>query len=175
LESSIKFNGATYSSVDQMPPEVRAQYEKMRAIFVDEDKNGIPDLLEARSLGSTGGALFKALKFFVAGASTTSNTFVSERIFVNGKEYNSLDDVPPEFQDKIREARASQGNIENLGELFKHPAATSGRKSAPAMRIPDEFANGEVEGNGFFGFILTAIVLLTVLAAFGVIELPFLK
>lgn len=158
-----------------MPPDVRAQYEKMRAIFVDEDKNGIPDLLETRSLGSTGGALYKALKWFASSGTATTNTIVTERIFVNGKEYSSLDDVPAEFRDKIREARGGRGEMENLGELFGRATPTTRRQAASASSTLNEFSNDEAEGNGFAGFVVTAIVLLGALAAFGVIEVPFLK
>lgn len=38
--------GKTYNSVDEMPADVRAQYEKVQAMFADNDHNGIPDIAE---------------------------------------------------------------------------------------------------------------------------------
>jgi hypothetical protein len=42
----ISFMGGIYDSVDQMPPEVRAQYDKVAKTLPDTNGNGIPDLLE---------------------------------------------------------------------------------------------------------------------------------
>lgn len=50
MESStwteITINGKTYHSVDDMPPDVRAQYEQMEAMFADKNNNGTPDIAE---------------------------------------------------------------------------------------------------------------------------------
>ena len=43
---SITINGQTYSSVEQMPPDVREQYEKAMSMLADVNRNGIPDVLE---------------------------------------------------------------------------------------------------------------------------------
>src|SRR5690348_359527 len=43
---TITVNGRTYSSVDEMPPDVRAQFEKAMALLADKNKNGIPDAFE---------------------------------------------------------------------------------------------------------------------------------
>jgi hypothetical protein len=42
----ISFMGVIYDSVDQMPPDVRAQYFKVAQTLPDTNGNGIPDLLE---------------------------------------------------------------------------------------------------------------------------------
>ena len=43
----IKVNGKTYKSVDEMPPDVRRQYEQaMQTMMADRDRNGVPDILE---------------------------------------------------------------------------------------------------------------------------------
>lgn len=50
MESStwteITVNGKTYHSVEEMPPDVRAQFEKMQSMLVDKNNNGIPDIAE---------------------------------------------------------------------------------------------------------------------------------
>lgn len=44
--TEITVNGKTYHSVDEMPPDVRAQYERMQGMLVDRNNNGIPDIAE---------------------------------------------------------------------------------------------------------------------------------
>jgi hypothetical protein len=51
LTTKIRFNGREYASVDELPPEARAQYEKLMRKF-DANHNGVPDALEADAPGS---------------------------------------------------------------------------------------------------------------------------
>ena len=44
--TKITVNGKTYSSIEEMPPDVRAQFEQMQGMLVDKDHNGIPDIAE---------------------------------------------------------------------------------------------------------------------------------
>jgi hypothetical protein len=84
----ININGKTYSSVDEMPPDVRKQYEQtMQNLMADKDHDGIPDLLEHPS-ASTG----------KVGVST------AQSITVNGQHYDRVEDVPAEFRDAIAKA-----------------------------------------------------------------------
>jgi hypothetical protein len=46
---TITVNGRTYSSVDEMPPDVREQYEKAMSLLADRNGNGIPDVLEGQT------------------------------------------------------------------------------------------------------------------------------
>lgn len=54
------YNGRTYSSPEEMPPEARAAYEKVTSAFADSDGDGIPDLFEhfasdaSAQMGETG-------------------------------------------------------------------------------------------------------------------------
>ncbi|HTL31362.1 MAG TPA: hypothetical protein VL282_19165 [Tepidisphaeraceae bacterium] len=81
--SRMTVNGKTYSSINEMPPDVRAQYEKaMRSMMADKDGDGIPDLLENRTPGSS----------------------TSVNVMVNGTTYHRLEDVPPEFRKSIMNA-----------------------------------------------------------------------
>jgi hypothetical protein len=90
----IKVNGKTYKSVDEMPPDVRRQYEQaMQTMMADRDRNGVPDILEHPS-SSTGVASVGTKQF--------------DQISVNGKTYNRLEDVPQEFREAIQRAIASK-------------------------------------------------------------------
>ncbi len=43
----IVFNGQHYSSVEEMPAEVRRAYEQAMGVFADSNRNGMPDFFEA--------------------------------------------------------------------------------------------------------------------------------
>ncbi|MDO8969959.1 MAG: cytochrome c oxidase assembly factor Coa1 family protein [Saprospiraceae bacterium] len=45
--SKILFRGVEYTHADQMPADVRAEYDKAVQMLPDRDNNGIPDLLES--------------------------------------------------------------------------------------------------------------------------------
>ena|GEM_PF-340435 len=98
----IVIDGKTYHNVDEMPPDVRQKYEQaMRSlgdtndnhipdafenmnILADKDKNGVPDVLEN----------------LVAGQATV-NTM---KIIVDGKEFNGIENLPPEARARYEEA-----------------------------------------------------------------------
>jgi hypothetical protein len=48
-KTTIVVNGVEYPSVHDMPPEIRAQFERVAALVADRDRNGIPDVIERPS------------------------------------------------------------------------------------------------------------------------------
>jgi ribosomal protein S27AE len=46
VRTGILFNGQKYSGVEEMPAGVRQSYEQAMRVFVDSNRNGIPDFLE---------------------------------------------------------------------------------------------------------------------------------
>lgn len=81
MEENILFNGITYRSVNDMPPEVRQTYESLMEIMADKNQNGVPDLFEGQ-LGRQ-----------VQRTQTTN-------IVYNGQSYNNLNELPPEARAK---------------------------------------------------------------------------
>ena len=112
VSTKITINGREYSSVDEMPPEVLAIYEKSMSMLADRDGNGIPDIMEGGNVKITGGANFKMV------------SAVSRKITVNGKNYNRFDDLPAEVQQKFREA----GIAGQPGASDRPPAQTTRRQ-----------------------------------------------
>lgn len=51
LTRKIVINGKEYSSTEEMPPEIRALYEKAMETFADRDGNQVPDILEGKGPG----------------------------------------------------------------------------------------------------------------------------
>lgn len=85
METKITFNGRTYDSLESMPPDVRAQYQAVLDALRGEDRAKVESLL--------GG-----------GAGIRIKTTVTRRIRVNGKEYDSVDQLPPELREVYQRA-----------------------------------------------------------------------
>jgi hypothetical protein len=83
--TTFTVNGQTYASLDEMPPDVRRDFEEtMRRLTTDRDGNGIPDIFEnAASAPDQKNVVIKT---------------VSKRVIVDGKESNRLDEIPPELR-----------------------------------------------------------------------------
>ena len=89
MSVKIVFNGTEYDGVEAMPPDVRRAYE---AALESLGKAGGETLASLLKDGSGGGASIKA-------------TF--REIVVNGKKYDSLDEMPPDIRQSYEEAMAS--------------------------------------------------------------------
>jgi hypothetical protein len=114
VKPSITVNGQTYSSVEEMPPEVRRQYQFAMGLLADKDGNGIPDVLEGKDLpvGAESGDAINTN--FVARLATTT-------IKVNGQEYSRWEDVPASIRDAIEKARAAPQGKPTLETIAPPP------------------------------------------------------
>ncbi|HET9905340.1 MAG TPA: hypothetical protein VFQ23_01830, partial [Anaerolineales bacterium] len=100
----IVIDGKTYNSVDEMPEDVRRNYESAMRQLGDSDRDGLPDLLEnlTNPTDQNKNGMPDAIENMV------SNVFSSTtRVVVNGAEYNSLDDLPPEVRAQYEQAMGS--------------------------------------------------------------------
>jgi len=116
----IVIDGKTYSSVDEMSPDVRAKYEeamqklktqKVMDVLGDKNQNGTPDIFENMS---------------------TSMNFV-----VNGKTFNSIEDLPPEVRARYEKAMGALDKNQNgmpdfLEGMISMPNQTHPVQSPPA-------------------------------------------
>jgi hypothetical protein len=83
--TQITVDGRTYSGLDEMPPAVRLKYEgTLGRLLADRDGNGVPDVFESGTFDGSD----------VAHVTTTT----SEVYEINGRQYESLDDMPPEYR-----------------------------------------------------------------------------
>lgn len=48
MSAKYNVNGQSYDSLEEMPPDVRHAYEQAMSLLGDEDKDGIPDILEGQ-------------------------------------------------------------------------------------------------------------------------------
>ncbi len=90
----ITVNGKNYSDFNSLP-------DMVQKLFSDADGNGIPDVFE----GKIGNMLFKNLEGL--------RTFD-----VDGKTYNSFQDMPPEIRQRVEEKLKNLTGM-NLGSQFQ--------------------------------------------------------
>ena len=118
----IVIDGKTYNSVNEMPPEVRAKYEQAMGGIKDENGDRMPDAFNATSLASV---MSNGMKFIV-----------------DGREYNSIEDLPPEARAKYEQAMGALDKnqngmpdfLEGMMGMFPQAPAQPGTPVAPTPR-----------------------------------------
>jgi hypothetical protein len=145
MSTHITINGQTYPSVEAMPPEVRREYEVALSLLADRNGNGIPDLLEGKGISVTRDDHGLIHKELVSGAST--------RIFVNGKEYSSLEEVPAAMRQALENAWKKSGMQPGLKIV----------RTGKSVRLPG-FSFSSEEG---VKFGLGVVIVLVVAAVVG--------
>ena len=181
----IVIDGKTYNSVDEMPPDIRQKYEQaMRSlgdansnqipdafetmnIFGDKDKDGVPDVLEN-----------------IAASQATVSTM---KIIVDGKEFNGLEDLPPEARARYEEAMgkldANRNGIPDFAEgmissanqnvmSVSNPAAETPRRSTP---LPVSPAITPDTSNGWMLMLAGLFIFLLCVAGVGAVWYFFLR
>jgi hypothetical protein len=175
----IVIDGKTYNSVDEMPPDIRQKYEQaMRSlgdannnqipdafetmnIFADKDKDGVPDVLEN----------------LAAGHATVSTM----KIIVDGKEFNGLENLPPEARARYEEAMGkldanrngipdfAEGMINSANQNVMSVASTTAEAPRRSTPLPVSPTITPDTSNGLM-LVLAGlfIFLLCVVAAAGV-------
>ena len=109
----IIVNGKSYASLDELPPDVRQQYEQAMGVLADQNQNGVPDVFEG--MLNTGSA--------------QTITSTSSQFIVDGKTYSSVDELPPEARQKYEQAlpkinqAMSDANQNGVPDIFENQAA----------------------------------------------------
>ena len=150
----IVIDGKTYKSVDEMPEDVRRNYESaMRNI--DNNRNDIPDLFE-------GAASFQ---------DPTTNVVNATKIVVNGQVFDGLDQLPPEVRAKYEQAMgAMDANKNGIPDFVEGMLGTSnqtnnvatnfGTSSPPRSRSIPVGSTIEPESSGGWVLALTIVLLI---------------
>jgi UTP-glucose-1-phosphate uridylyltransferase len=86
----ITINGQTYNSVEEMPPDIRGQYEAAMGKLADRNANGVPDIFEQPPSDPSHTNIM---------VSSSSHKFV-----VNDQTYDRLEDIPPQLRSQIIDA-----------------------------------------------------------------------
>lgn len=158
MGTRIIFNGQEYSSSEAMPPSVRQTYEQALAQLTDADQNGIPDILER---GAAAGN--------VIGIQHTSIT-------INGRTFNSVDEMPLEvrriYEEAIAHVDANRNGVPDAVESSV-TGATTPKQLAAAVRREFTWGGGiqrptslttlsGLRGRGlrFFALVMVGLVVL---------------
>ncbi len=100
----IVIDGKTYRSVDEMPPDVRQEYEQAMRSLGDAIHNPIPETFEPASLDifadKNGDGVPDVLENVMADDVVVS----SVKIIVDGKAFDRIEDLPPEARARYQEA-----------------------------------------------------------------------
>ena len=107
----IVIDGKTYNSVDEMPPDVRQKYEQAMKSLKDEKRNGFPDQFESVSILKDQDG--NGIPDIFEGNTTTQISTTSTRIVVNGKEYGSIEELPPDARIRYEQAMGEMDRNRN--------------------------------------------------------------
>ena len=108
---TIVIDGKTYNSVDEMPPEIRQKYEQAMQTLGDANKNQIPDAFEVMNIfaDKDKDGIPDVLENLTAGQAAVS----SMKIIVDGKEFDGLENLPPDVRAKYEEAMGTLDSNRN--------------------------------------------------------------
>jgi hypothetical protein len=175
----IVIDGKTYNHASEMPADVRARYEKAMSTLKDQDGNRIPDALEQNNLladEDRNGIPDRIEQ--TPGAPMVANSI---KVLVDGQEFNSIDELPPEARAKYEQAMgaldANRNGIPDfvegmLGMQPNEPHVVDTRSNhtlhhAPRKPMPVQSAITPDTSNGWM-LALLGIFLLFLCAAAGV-------
>ena len=176
MTKKIIVNGQEYSSVEEMPPDVRRQYEQAMSALADRDGNGVPDIMQSGLSGMSGmedlGDGFHKVDVEVE----TRNEYV-----VDGNEYSSLDEMPSEVREMFGrmtrdlpsgggpganqafEVEIIEGDVPGMrASGTRRTARRSGMSSLPRTTGGDSPSRGR---QGWFVALILGLVLIWVLMA----------
>lgn len=114
----IVIDGKTYHSVEEMPPDIREKYEQAIRSLGDVNNNQIPDVFETLNIfaDKDKDGVPDVMENMVASHATVSTM----KIIVDGKEFDGLEQLPPEARAKYEEAMgtldANRNGIPDVAE-----------------------------------------------------------
>lgn len=134
----IVIDGKTYKSVEEMPEDIRRNYESAMSQLADKDRDGVPDALEnlTNLADQNKNGMPDALEGMVSNIISSST-----KIIANGTEYNSLDELPPDIRAKYEQAMgALDANRNGVPDFFEGmlntPVQTNNVQNTPAISTP---------------------------------------
>ncbi len=131
----IVIDGKTYNSVDEMPADVRQRYEQAMGSLKDQNGNRVPDAFEntANVFADNNRNGVPDIVENTAGASIISNTI---KVLVDGKEFNSLDELPPEARAKYEQAMgALDANRNGIPDFVEGFMGTQGQQPSTSVSM----------------------------------------
>lgn len=147
MAMEIIVNGKAYSSLAEMPPDIRAAYQQMTELFADKDGNGVPDIME--------GGLMKMMSAFGQLGRLMKNqgmqsVLAQSRYRVDGKEYASIQAMPTSVRNRFLESMAGFSKSSNV--LGKNTgSATFGSAKIGSAEMDSADMDSAAVGSSVFG------------------------
>jgi hypothetical protein len=178
----IVIDGKTYNSVDEMPADMRQRYEQAMRTLKDQDGNRIPDAIEQNNmLADNNRNGIPDIVENTAGAPIIANAI---KVLVDGKEFNSLDELPPDARAKYEQAMGTldanrngipdfvEGMIGSTVQQEDHSSRHSGDHTthhAPRQPMPYTPTIEPDRSNGWMlGFLAALLLFLCAVAGAGI-------
>jgi hypothetical protein len=120
----IVIDGKTFQNVEEMPEDIRRKYEQAIQALGDANGNGIPDAFETLNIFADKDK--NGAPDIVENLVTAHNTVSQMKIVVDGKEFDGIENLPPEVRARFDEAMSkldANGNgIPDFMEGLSKPA-----------------------------------------------------
>ena len=179
----IVIDGKTYNSVDEMPADVRARYEQAMRSLKDQNGNRVPDVFENDNMLADKNG--NGIPDIVENSDGTPIIKNVTKILVNGKEFRSLDELPPEARAKYEQAMGAldadhngvpdfvEGMMGNQVQQPSAPASTSFGVATPrpisSAQIPNASAVTPDTSNGWLlALLIVGLLFVCAVGAAGV-------
>ena len=173
----IVIDGKTYTSVNEMPEDVRQKYEQAMGSLNDQNQNQAPNVLSAGSLLSDKNN--NGIPDIFENALNGSTVLGSMKVIMDGKQIDSVNDLPPEARARYDQAMsaldANKNGVPDFMELMvQTPQQTStvstSYEATPPPRSQPISSSPTITPDTSNGWMLALLGILLLLAcAFGAI------
>lgn len=122
----IVIDGKRYNSVEEMPSDIRQKYEQAMRSLGDSNRNQIPDAFETMNsfADKDKDGAPDVLENITAGHHVVN----SMKVIVDGKEFDGLEDLPPEARARYEEAMGKlDANRNGIPDFIEGMMSTTGQ------------------------------------------------
>ncbi len=173
----IVIDGKTYTSVNEMPEDIRQKYEQAMGSFKEQNQNPVPDVL-------AGGDLFgdknnNGIPDLFENGLNAGTVIGAMKVIMDGKQIDSVNGLPPEARARYDQAMSALDANKNgvpdfMEQINQTPQQTStvstSFESAPPPRSQPLSASPTITPDTSNGWMLALLgVLLLMACAFGAV------
>ncbi len=133
----IVIDGKTYNSVEEMPPDIRQKYEQAMDSLGDANGNQIPDAFEKMNIlaDKDKNGMPDLVENLVAGQALVN----SMKIIVDGKEFNGIENLPPEARARYEAAMGQlDANHNGIPDFVEGMIKTPNQTASPSTNFATE-------------------------------------
>ena len=181
----IVIDGKTYHSVEDMPSDIRQKYEQAMRSLGDANNNQIPDAFEAMNIFADKDQ--DGLPDILENIPASQATLSSMKIIVDGKEFNSLEALPPEARARYAEAMGkldanrngipdfAEGMMSQAKENVMSVSAAEGKTAGRSNPLPATPTITPDTSNGLMLVLAGLFIVLLCVAGAGAVWYFFLR